>query len=281
MIHLFFFSQRDECKDMLEKIRAYYTNFLKLPFPISICDNRLIEIENRLRFIEQHNIPIIPDKRRKLESWESKKYWKTSPSTFDKVSWAAKDTQTHFINSVKKVPRKLRSFVQPKKICLVLYTHNDEANLPRYLEHVEPYVDFIIALDDNSTDGTKKILESSKKLKAILKKSRKNDGGMQNNSEDKYRLLKAAQNLGADWILTLNPDERFEEDFLRSLRKIVESSDQRTIFSMRFNGLHEQTIRFCLFPINQNIQFKNMDQISDNFIKQKNLDYNMYCLPKK
>ena len=53
MIHLFFFSQRNECRDMIDDLRDCYTDYLKLPFPISICSNRLIEIENRLRFTEQ------------------------------------------------------------------------------------------------------------------------------------------------------------------------------------------------------------------------------------
>ena len=53
MVHLFFFSQRNENRDLIDRIRAYYTEFLHLPFPISICDNRLIELENRLRFMER------------------------------------------------------------------------------------------------------------------------------------------------------------------------------------------------------------------------------------
>ncbi|MCQ2373175.1 MAG: hypothetical protein MJ050_03765 [Phascolarctobacterium sp.] len=52
MVHLFFFSQRNECKDMIDEMRVVYTDFLKLNFPITICNNRLIEIENRLRAIE-------------------------------------------------------------------------------------------------------------------------------------------------------------------------------------------------------------------------------------
>ena len=54
MVHLFFFSQRNECKDMIDELRDYYTKYFALPFPITICNNRLIEIENRLRFLEQN-----------------------------------------------------------------------------------------------------------------------------------------------------------------------------------------------------------------------------------
>ena len=55
MVHLFFFSQRNECRDLIEEIRSIYTEYLKLNFPIAICNNRLIEIENRIRFLEAQN----------------------------------------------------------------------------------------------------------------------------------------------------------------------------------------------------------------------------------
>lgn len=56
MVHLFFFSQRDECRDMTDKLRKCYEEFLELPFPIALCANRSIEIENRLRFLEEKGI---------------------------------------------------------------------------------------------------------------------------------------------------------------------------------------------------------------------------------
>lgn len=63
MVHLFFFSQRAECKDMIDSLRSIYTRYLNLGFPITICDNREIEIENRLRFIE-NRVRIIEDSQR-------------------------------------------------------------------------------------------------------------------------------------------------------------------------------------------------------------------------
>ena len=54
MVHLAFFSQRDEVRDMIPGIRDVYTNFLSLPFPIAQCSDRAIEIENRLRFMENN-----------------------------------------------------------------------------------------------------------------------------------------------------------------------------------------------------------------------------------
>lgn len=64
MVHLFFFSQREECRDMIDDLRVCYTSFLQLEFPITICNNRMIEIENRLRFLEQNkmNYPVASPK---------------------------------------------------------------------------------------------------------------------------------------------------------------------------------------------------------------------------
>lgn len=52
-IHLFFFSQRDENKDLIFEIRNKYTEFLNLPYPVSLCPNKDYENENRLRFLER------------------------------------------------------------------------------------------------------------------------------------------------------------------------------------------------------------------------------------
>lgn len=56
MVHIAFFSQREELRDMIAQIRDVYTKFLALPFPIAICTDRLIEIENRLRFLEKNGL---------------------------------------------------------------------------------------------------------------------------------------------------------------------------------------------------------------------------------
>lgn len=55
MVHLAFYSQREELRDMIPGIRDVYTEYLSLPFPITICADRLIDIENRLRYIEKNS----------------------------------------------------------------------------------------------------------------------------------------------------------------------------------------------------------------------------------
>lgn len=51
-VHLSYFSQREENRDLISKARDFYQKRLKHPFPISLHSDRLIEIECRLRWLE-------------------------------------------------------------------------------------------------------------------------------------------------------------------------------------------------------------------------------------
>lgn len=52
MVHLFFYPQRNENRDLIAPILDYYQEWLNLIFPISLCNNKNLEIEKRLRFLE-------------------------------------------------------------------------------------------------------------------------------------------------------------------------------------------------------------------------------------
>lgn len=53
--HLFFYSQREENKDLIPAIRDLYQDRLNQPYPIALQADRLIENENRLRYIENES----------------------------------------------------------------------------------------------------------------------------------------------------------------------------------------------------------------------------------
>lgn len=52
MVHICFFTQREENRDLLPQMRLAYERFLKLPFPIAMCPLKEYENENRLRWLE-------------------------------------------------------------------------------------------------------------------------------------------------------------------------------------------------------------------------------------
>ncbi|MBR5951555.1 MAG: hypothetical protein IKZ87_09035, partial [Actinomycetaceae bacterium] len=135
------------------------------------------------------------------------------------------------------------------------------------------------------------------KLKHLIERPQKNEIGDWNEIDNREELLKKAQELGADWALALDPDERFENNFLANLRHIVETSDKNTVFGLRFrelwddydqfrvDGVWGQKQRFCLFPLNHEIVFEAGRQklhwrwYPDSLAgHERLLDYDMYHL---
>lgn len=52
LVHLFFFTQREENKDLIHIIRYYYSKVIYSPYSIAICESKELENENRLRYLE-------------------------------------------------------------------------------------------------------------------------------------------------------------------------------------------------------------------------------------
>ena len=52
-VHINFYTQREENKFLIPKIREVYEKYWNLPFPISICSIKEYELENRLRDLEK------------------------------------------------------------------------------------------------------------------------------------------------------------------------------------------------------------------------------------
>lgn len=88
-VHLFFYSQREENRDLINPIRSVYEERLGLPFPISIQANREIELENRLRYVEDSLIGVrahlFGEKKGRLKkaiknNAVARSIWKATPS---------------------------------------------------------------------------------------------------------------------------------------------------------------------------------------------------------
>jgi len=55
-VHMSYFSQRGENRDITETAKELYQNRLNLPYPIGLKKNRLLEIEERLRWLEANKV---------------------------------------------------------------------------------------------------------------------------------------------------------------------------------------------------------------------------------
>jgi glycosyltransferase involved in cell wall biosynthesis len=106
-------------------------------------------------------------------------------------------------------------------VCL-LPVRNGEDDLPGYLESVARFADAVVALDDGSTDGTRAILDASPLVKLVLDNPLRPDYHGWDDAANRNSLLDAAAELGPEWILSLDADERISPDDAAPLRSFVE-----------------------------------------------------------
>ena len=96
---------------------------------------------------------------------------------------------------------------------------NEEAHLPAWLENVSPHVDGIVALDDGSADRSVEILEAHPKVLTVI---RRPAGRAQWEEVDNHRrLVRAALDHGATWIVALDADERVELTFRDRVERAI------------------------------------------------------------
>jgi peptidoglycan/LPS O-acetylase OafA/YrhL len=102
---------------------------------------------------------------------------------------------------------------RPRIIALVAF-RDEMDHLPDFFANIAPHVDGIVALDDQSIDGSAEFVAAQPSVLELLTVAH----GDQDELEDgrNHRALtEAAWKHGADWLLGLDADERVEQDFRR------------------------------------------------------------------
>ena len=124
------------------------------------------------------------------------------------------------------------------RIACVMQLRNEARFLEGCLAHVRDHVDGILALDDGSTDATPRILERERKVLDCLTNPA-SDEHVWREPENKLRLLTRARELGMDWVLCCDADERYETLFLESLGAIASSfpANELACISVTFSEL--------------------------------------------
>lgn len=95
-----------------------------------------------------------------------------------------------------------------QKIVLISRMKNEEKNLPGFLQYNADVVDEIIILSDRSTDQTAELAQAHEKVTEVIINDEEFD-----EIRDRALLYDAAGAHGADWIISLDADERLPETF--------------------------------------------------------------------
>jgi hypothetical protein len=143
---------------------------------------------------------------------------------------------------------------------IALIAFRDEARfLPGLLENITPQVDGIVALDDQSQDDSAAIVAESPKLLELLAYP----PGAHGDNEDgilRRRLIEAAWEHDADWLLGVDADERLETGFRARAEHEIDRAEAAGSDALwvpfkelwapdriRIDGLWGQKRKSCLF----------------------------------
>ncbi|WP_336799758.1 hypothetical protein [Kaistia sp. MMO-174] len=118
-----------------------------------------------------------------------------------------------------------------------VFSYRFDAHLvPDLLANIEPIVDGWVAFDDRAATG---VFSSEAGRRRIL--------------------LQEARKAGADWILAVDPDERFEAGVRSRIRRLMAESgrvawgfrfrEMYTPTTYRIDGIWGKKIRYCLFTM--------------------------------
>lgn len=119
-----------------------------------------------------------------------------------------------------------------KKFGVVGISHNEEVDLPGFIEHLEDWVDEIVIVDSGSTDSSLQIITNSSFDIKLIETSLEKAGG--------YAGLR---NLGieacnTEWIINMDIDERITEKLKLEILKSINSDS--------FNAYRYRRLNFFL-----------------------------------
>jgi glycosyltransferase involved in cell wall biosynthesis len=102
----------------------------------------------------------------------------------------------------------------------VAIARNEEEDLPRFLEHLLPWVDEIVLVDDGSTDRTVALARAAgPKVRCLVSPRRPGE----HYSDQRNKGIAAAR---SDWLLHMDVDERVTPELAVEIRAAIREADK-------------------------------------------------------
>lgn len=108
-------------------------------------------------------------------------------------------------------------------ILVLLPIRNAANDLSGYFHSVGRFADGVLALDDGSIDETPELLRQHPLVKGVLHNPPREGFAGWDDAANRNRLLTAAADFSPEWILSLDADERIDEEDARSLQVFTQT----------------------------------------------------------
>lgn len=109
--------------------------------------------------------------------------------------------------------------IRRERLLAVIAVRDEEVHLPGWLANVAPHVDGIVALDDASLDRSAEVLAAHPSVTAVIRLT--HDRSSWDEVGNHRKLVSAALDHGATWIIALDADERVEATFRDRVERAV------------------------------------------------------------
>lgn len=181
------------------------------------------------------------------------------------------------------------------RILAVMQLRDEAWYLPGCLDHLRDFVDGVVAFDDGSADATGEILAADPLVASTITKPRL-VGHRWDELGNRRALLERARELGAEWVVCVDADERFERSLLAKLRALPATlGDVRIAFwcrelwdradQYRVDGVWAHKVRPRMFPLPPAITYDRNQSLHGSWepdhvqhLKVRTLAQNFYHL---
>jgi len=120
-------------------------------------------------------------------------------------------------------------------VAAIVLTLNEKPRIEECLSHLKPYVDFLVVLDGNSTDGT---IEMAQKYADEVEVK-----PFSGSFADERNYAMSLIPFWCDYVLFCDADERFPEDFLKNMKGIIERKNADSYRFPRISLVTEEEVK--------------------------------------